>query len=137
MSFDFAFDNIDRAHRESKRKPRHQHDQVPSRQGKRLIFAAFHSWNLSQTIIEDFRLKCIREANFNISADQMFGPTMTAKRRKLALKKRKKLKENGLITSGFVDFPARLMVNMPGEVGPTGKKMYKLHSNFSKHKVDS
>ncbi len=135
VAYDYVFDNIDRAHRESKRKPR-QHDQVPSRQGKRLIFAVFHSWELCQTIIEDFRRQCIREVNFNTSADQMYGP-MTVKRRKLAFVKRKELKENGQITSGFVDFPARLMVNMPGEVNVVGKKVYKLYSDFSKHKVDA
>ncbi len=136
VTFDYAYDNIDRAHRESKRNPRHHHGQVPSRQGKRLIFAVFHSWDLCQSIIEDFRRQCIREANFNISAEQMYGP-LTIKRRQLAFTKRKELKENGQITSGFVDFPARLMVNMPGEVNAVGKKAYKLYADFSKHKVDA
>ena len=135
VTFDYAFDNIDRAHREAKRKPRHA-DQIPSRQGKRLIFVAFHSWDLCQTIIDDFRRRCIREANFNISADQMYGP-LTSKRRQLAFAKRKELKENGVISSGFVDFPARLMVNNTGEVDTVGKKVYKLYSDFSKHKIDA
>ena len=47
------------------------------------------------------------------------------------------LKEAGTISSGFVDFPARLMVNFPGDINVFGKKVYKLHTNFSKHDVDA
>ena len=131
VSYNYVYDNIDRAHRESKRRPRN--DETPSRQGKRLIFAVFHSWDLCQSILDDFRRMAIRNATFSIHVDQMYGP-LTSKRRKLAFAKRKELKENGTITSGYVDFPARLMVNT-GETNELGKKVYKLHSNFSKHKV--
>ena len=135
-SYEFSLGNIDRAHRESKRRPNRLTGEAPTREGKRLIFAVFHSWDFCQRVIESFRMKCIRETNFVISADQMYGP-LTSRRRKLAFQKRRELKVGGLITSGYVDFPARLMVSMPGEVDETGKKLYKLHSNFSKHQVDT
>ena len=50
----------------------------------------------------------------------------------MASDKRKELKNAGLITSGFINYPARLMVNCPGEFDASGKKKYKLHSDFSK-----
>ena len=130
IDFDEARAAIKRAHREANRRNGEDH----FRQGKRLIFAAFHSWDLSQTVIDTFRVKCIREAAFNISADQKYGP-LTSRRRSLALKKRKELKESGAITSGYIDFPAKLMVST-GETNNLGKKVYKLHTNFSRHKLE-
>ena len=127
ITYQRALDNIDRAHREAKR------DRGGTRQGKRLIYAAFHSWELCQLIIEQFRLRCIREVHFVISADQMYGP-LTSRRRNLAFQRRKELKEEGVITGGFVDFPARLMVNIPGNI-VNDKKVYKLHTDFSDHQV--
>ena len=84
-------------------------------------------------MIEVFKEKCIKDPTFSISADQKYG-RRTSKRRQLALKLRKDLKAAGTITSGFVNFPAKLMVNYPGEMrGP--RKVYRLHTNFSKHKI--
>ena len=83
---------------------------------------------------ETFRLKCIRDSDYKISVDQKYGPLTTQRRRK-ALEKRKELKENGNISSGFIDFPAKLMVNYPGDLDELGKKIYKLHSNFSTMEV--
>ena len=65
----------------------------------------------------------------------MYGP-LTSARRNLAFQKRKQLKEEGLITSGFVAFPARLMVNTPGEFNRFGKKLYKMNEDFSDHEVE-
>ena len=70
-----------------------------------------------------------------ISADQKYGP-ITTKRRQMAFQVRKELKENGSITSGYVDFPAKLMVNIPGQVTGDGKKLYKCYRNFSKDAVE-
>ena len=126
ISYDDAFKEIKRAHREQERDDR-------DRAGKRHIFAAFHSWDLCQLILRTFRRKCIDDNEFPISADQKYGP-LTNKRRQLAFLKRKQLKEAGTIVSGYLDFPAKLMVNYPGEfIG--NKKIYRLHTNFSKHKV--
>ena len=81
--------------------------------------------------MEKLKQKCIREAEFNICADQKYGP-LTTKRRNLSIQKRRELKLDGTISGGYVDFPARLMVNFTGEVAADGKKVYKLHSDFSK-----
>ena len=130
ISYEEAYGEIKRAHRETKRRNNENH----YRAGKRLIFAAFHSWDLCRQIIETFRLKCIREPAFVIAADQKYGP-LTSRRRSLALKKRKELKDNGDISGGYINFPAKLMVNVNGQVDNLGKKIYSLHTDFSKHDV--
>ena len=132
VSFDHAFNQIKRAHRESFRKDR---EQDSYRKGKRIIFAGLHSWDLCERIKESFRLKCILNRDFIISVDQKYGPLTTQRRRK-ALEKRKELKERGIISSGYLDFPAKLMVNYPGELKvDTGKKVYRLYADFSKDMV--
>ena len=123
-----ALAGIERAHRESKKR-----DGV--REGRRKIFVAFLNWELPQLILNEFRKKRINDPTFDIYAEQMYGP-MTSQRRNLAFQARKKLKEEGSIVSGYVAFPARLMVNLPGEVDRMGKKYYKLHENFSDHEVE-
>lgn len=54
----------------------------------------------------------------------------------MALDLRKELKDNGQIISGYIDFPAKLMVNN-GEVDShnPNRKIYKLHKNFSEVEV--
>ena len=121
---------IKRAHRESKRRNQEDH----YRKGKRLIFAAMHSWDLCQTIIEKFKMMCLQDANY-ISAILQYGP-ITSKRRRMALQKRKELKDNGTIASGYIEFPAKLFVNRVGELDNEGKKLYRLHINYSKYKID-
>ena len=127
LPYDQVFNGIDRAHREAPRRD-------GNRQGKRWIYAAFLYWELSQQVIDKLRDVCIRDRTFTISADQMYGP-ITTRRRNLAFQERKKLKDMGVITSAYVSFPAKLMVNIPGDIGPDGKKLYKLHTNFSTHNV--
>ena len=126
VSYDEALLQIKRAHREADRDDHY-------RAGKRHIFAAFHSWDLCQLILQTFGRKCIDDHDFPIAAEQKYGP-LTSKRRQLALRARKELKKAGTIVSGYVDFPAKLFVNYPGEV-IENKKVYRLHTNFSKHKV--
>jgi hypothetical protein len=130
LQYDDVFLEIKRAHRESKRRNLDNH----YRKGKRLIFVAMHSWDLCQTIIETFRSKNIRNPEFQIMADQKYGP-LTTRRRSLAFQKRKELKANGEISGGYVNFPAKLMVNVGGQVDNLGKKIYKLHTDFSKHEI--
>ena len=77
--------------------------------GPRQIFAAFHDWNDSEYVIEEFRQNNIDNPTCNIYGEQKFGP-MTTMRRSQALLLRKQLKGEGLITSGYVAFPAKLMV---------------------------
>ena len=75
------------------------------------------------------------ERDFNIAVDQKYG-TLTTRRRQMAFKLRKELKESGIISSGYVDYPARLMVNIRGDVNGDNKKIYKLHTNFSKSPIE-
>ena len=79
-------------------------------------------------------MKCISEKEFKITADQKYGP-ITTRRRGLALRKRKELKAQGVIAGGYVKFPARLMVNLPGNVDVEGRKIYTMHTDFSQHGV--
>ena len=132
ISYQEAFGQIKRAHRERKRNAEEVYQ---SREGKRHIFAAFHGWDICQQIIEAFRQKCISDQSFNIAADQKYGP-ITTKRRHLAFQERKLMKEWGLIVSGYVDFPAKLMVNLPGNLNNQGKKIYTMHKNFSRSPVE-
>ena len=132
ISYEEAYGEIKRPHRETKRRNNENH----YRAGKRLIFAAFHSWDLCLQIIETFRSKCIRNRDFVIAAEQKYGP-LTSRRRSLALQKRKELKDNGVISSGYINFPAKLMVNITGQVDNLGfKKIYRLHTDYSKHEVE-
>ena len=136
ISFDDAFEGIKRCHRESaKKQERAENDGRPSRAGKRNIFAAMFSWEMCQTIIESFRKKGVSQNNFNLYAEQMYGP-LTTKRRGLALQLRKQLKQEGVIAGGFVNFPAKLFVNYVGHVDAEGKKIYKFHSDLSRAEVN-
>ena len=133
VSYDDAFRLIKRCHRERDRSDEEDH----YRKGKRFIFAAMHSWDLCQTLINKFRQKGINDPNFSISVEQKYGP-LTTRRRQLAWQLRKELKDNGDIESGYVKFPAKLIVNYTGEVRTTNngvKKVYKLHTDFSRTKV--
>ena len=132
IEYDDAYEAINRCHRE---KPiRVQNGDRPTREGKRHIYAAFHSWSVCQTIIEAFRKKCASDREFKIYVDQMYGP-MTTKRRNMAMQCRKQLKDEGLISGGYVDFPAKLFVNRMGNVDAEGKKIFTFHSDFSKRDV--
>ena len=98
--------------------------------GPRPIFAAFYDWKDSEFVINEFRKNNINDPTCRISAEQKFGP-MTTMRRNQALVLRKKLKEEGTIVSGYVAFPARLMVKKPG-----GDNYYE-EKDFSKVPVNT
>ena len=100
---------------------RGRHD--PRKQGTRKIIAAFHDWNDAEYVKDCFRsLNVLNKST--IYVEQKFGPLATF-RRNQALNVRKSLKADGHITRGYVSFPAKLMVQRPGE------KKYVLHENFS------
>ena len=101
---------------------------------KRKIYAAFLDWELPQKVLDQFKKRSINDNSFDLYVDQMYGPLTTA-RRNLAFECRKKLKEQGAITSGYVAFPAKLMINSVGDYDRNGKKIYKVHGNFSSEKV--
>ena len=124
--------DIKRAHRESKKRP---HAEGNSREGKRHIYVAFHSWDLPQKVLEIFRQKNIQDRSFKIYAEQKYGP-LTNKRRNLALQKRRELLDANLISGGYIAFPARLMVNFGNMTNAAGHKMYKCHTDFSSHVIE-
>ena len=126
IRYDEVMEGIERAHRESKKTD-------GTRQGN--IFCAFLDWDLPQLIISEFKKKCIEDSSFNLYVDQKYGP-LTTQRRNLAFELRKKLKAQGQIVSGYVDFPAKLMVNNPGNINSEGKKIYTMHTNFSETKIE-
>ena len=78
-------------------------------------------------------MKCFRLNNVKngagVSAEQKYGP-MTTRRRNDALLKRRNLIRSNEITSGYVAFPAKLMV----KIKPSDKG-YKLHTDFSNTEV--
>ncbi|NQY43849.1 MAG: hypothetical protein HRT87_10955 [Legionellales bacterium] len=130
VSFEFAYGQIKRTHRENKKT---DEKGTKIREGKRRIFAAMHSWKFCERMKEVFRLKCVTNKDFNISVEQKYGPLTTWRRFK-ALERRKDLIERGIISSGFVAYPAKLMVNYPGE-RKGDKKYYKLYEDFSEVEV--
>ena len=95
---------------------------------------AFRSWDMCQEILETFEEKCIVDRSFDIAVEQKYGP-LTSKRRQMAFRLRKEMKDSGAIVSAYVDFPARLMINVPGNVRSDGKKIYELREDFSKYPV--
>ena len=129
IPYDDVFSEIKRAHRESIRMKKD-----PKRKNGRHIYAAFHSWDLCQQIIDSFKKENIKNATFTLYAEQKYGP-LTTQRRNLALQKRKALKLEKAIISGYVAFPAKLMVHT-GRTNSDGKKVYSLHTDFSNHEIE-
>ena len=130
IGYDEAY-QIKRCHREKQR----ENDDGPLRAGKRHIYCAFVNWYFSQQVLDAFKRKCIDDRNFVFAVDQKYGP-LTTKRRGLALKERKRLKDEGTIDSGFIVYPAKLFVALPGDLRNDGRKAYNLHADFSKHVVN-
>ena len=96
----------------------------------RPIYANFWRWDVTQDIISGFRESNIQNPGFRIFAEYKFGPKTTMRRRD-ALKLRKDLKHDGEIVSGYIKYPARLMVKFS-----QNDKHYKMHTDFSKAPVD-
>jgi hypothetical protein len=113
---DDAFGMVERAHRSAPNP--HYKGTAP-----RPIFAAMSWWPDCETIIETFRKKNISDSSHTTSVDYKYGP-MTTKR------KRKRLIDAGEIVSGYVAYPARLMVKTSKVKGTK----YICHKDFSKEK---
>ena len=105
--------NIERIHRGSGR---------PDRKGHRVVHALFFDWNDSEHLKREFFK---HGKGSNIFIDQRYGPN-TSFRRNKALERRKELKGNGTIQSGYVAYPAKLLVKYK-----TTDKKYTLHEDFS------
>ena len=103
---------IDRCHRGGDR------DFYKKKNKSRPVFAAMHKW-------EDCEAHVASARSGAILVNYKYGPK-TTRRRNMALAERRKLKENGTITSAYVKYPAVLV----------GKKSrsdeYKVIKDFSK-----
>ena len=95
-----------------------------TRKGPRVITAGFYDWKDAQHVLTAFMNNTIKNKS-SISATQKFGP-MTTRRRNAALLERKNLILSKEIKSGYIAYPARLMVKGPNE------KVYHLHKDFSR-----
>ena len=87
-----------------------------------------YSWRFCEALKKTFRQKRVRDRNFGISIESMYGP-LTTWRRNQALDARRLLKAENKIVGGFVAFPARLMVAYPVPEGQTIS--YTQYKNFS------
>ena len=92
---------------------------------RRNIYVNMHSWDDCEEIIKAFRHKNVEDKNFGIYVSYKYGP-LTTKRRNLALIRRGELKKDGAIISGYVKYPAHLMVKFE----PDG--IYEQFEDFSK-----
>ena len=91
------------------------------------IFAAIYDWKDCERLTEAFRKNNIQKRS-KVQCDYKYGPK-TTRRRNMALNERKTLKSQGKIVSGYVAYPAKLMVKLQGE------QDYKLHKDFSKAEI--
>ena len=109
---------IERAHRAAP---------VEQIEGPRPIFCAFYDWKKSELVKETFKRDNIDNRG-KLYAEQKFGP-LTSKRRNEALKVRKELKASNRIISGYLAYPAKLMVRTEA-----GAK-YHVYKDFSQMHV--
>ena len=98
--------------------------------GRRDIFVKVYDWNQGEKLKENFRKLRSQNSDVRISCDQKYGPRTTA-RRSYALSIRRNLKQNGEMTSGYIAFPARLMIKTT--ISKTEK--YHMYADYSKLEV--
>ena len=122
-----AYDMIERCHRSSF----NQQGRSGSKKVTRKIFCAFYTWDDAQYVLERFRQASIKGTNNNVYAEQRYGATTSA-RRNFALSVRKGLKAEGSIASGYLIYPAKLMVKHKRE-----DKKYTLHEDYSEMEIAS
>ena len=125
VSVEEAASMVERCHRANP-NPRYEGN------APRPIFAAFCNWKESEAVKKAFREANAwgNNANRKVIVENKFGPRTTV-RRNNALKERKRLKEEGRILSGYVAFPAKLMVK---EIGFNTR--YRLWKDFSNDPVN-
>ena len=102
----------------------------PRKQQQRDIYANLYSWEICEKLVADFR-KLNIEGKTDIRVEFKYGPRTTY-RRNQALLRRKELKEMGDIMSGYVAYPARLMIKRPGR---SKTDPYEEYEDFSKIKM--
>ena len=111
---------IERAHRGKQTKDK-------KKDGKRDIHVLFYDWNDSQHILSQF---LEHGRGQNIFIEQRYGPETTFRQNK-AKEERRNLKGANAIHSGYVKFPAQLMVKYT-----KNDAKYTLHKDFSRIEVD-
>lgn len=121
---------LDRAKSMLERVHRAAEKQDYKGRGPRPIFAAFYDWKDSEFVQDKFRARGRSNPDFKMYADQKYGPRTSA-RRNMAMIERKKLKEANQIISGYVKFPAKLMVKKSNSPG----SKYHLHRDFSRDAI--
>lgn len=118
-----ARDMLERCHRAKENTNYQGH-------GPRPIFCALFSWKESEYVKQQFRKNNLDNPNSKVYCEQKYGPRTTV-RRNQAMMLRKQLKMNNQITSGYVAFPARLMVKYTGN----RDERYICKRDFSKEEV--
>ena len=96
----------------------------------RNIFAKVYRWCDAEHLKDDFRKANIANPDLKVYCEQKFGPLTTA-RRSHAMLVRRDLKKEKKIHSGFVAFPAKLLVKYT----PDRKEKYVPYDNFSNMEV--
>ena len=94
--------------------------------GPRVVHALFYDWNESELLISKMRK---HGRNSRVYVEQRYGPDTTW-RRNNALALRKDLKAQGTVTSGFIAYPAKLMVKYNAQ-----DRQYTMHQDFSNTEV--
>ena len=105
---------IERAHRGKSSNPK----------GPRHIYVKFHSWKDSEQVKYEFIELQKKHPKIGVRVEQMF-PTKPTTRRNTALLERKSLLENKSIASGFLKYPAVLMIKKD-----KGDKNYTLYKSY-------
>ena len=98
--------------------------------GKRNTFAKLCRWDDAESLKSDFRKLNINDKNLKIYCEQKFGP-LTTFRRNHAMAVRRKLMDDKAIFSGYVAFPAKLLVKKSRDKN----EKYILYEDFSKMEV--
>ena len=93
----------------------------------RAIYANLFKWYDCEELVDCFK-KLNIENKSSVRVSYHYGPR-TSYRRNLALVERKRLKDSGVITSGYLEFPAKLFGKS------RGSDKYKLVKDFSKEEV--
>ena len=96
--------------------------------GARDIHVLFFDWNIAQLILSQF---IEHGRGKNIFIEQRYGPDTTFRRNK-AKEERRELLTQKVITGGYVQFPAKLMVKYSKD-----DAKYSMHKDFSKLDVKS
>ena len=92
-------EGIERAHRGGKKKA----------DKRRNIYIRFYSWDDAEYYFQKFKSLAMKKHHFNYKIDRQYSKKLTSRRNE-AMLERKRLLDSKQIVSGYVDFPAKLLV---------------------------